>query len=160
MHLTLPPVTTVAAASSHPLVDVDLTIFIQLIVFLGVWFVSKKWIWGPYLDLRDRRSAGIEGARKEAETASSAADAELKRYEDLLGDARQRAQESRRDIQKDAIAAQKEITDKARVETGELLSQAQKDIANETAKARQTLLARADEISRDMASRLLGREVA
>ncbi len=151
---------TVAAGGAHPLVDFDLTLFIQLGVFLAVWVVAKRLVFVPYLQLRDRRIEGIDGARREAERASADADAEMARYDTLLGNARTRAQEARRDIHKQAAAQQKEITDRVRQEAAKTMAEAQTRISKESADARSALLTRADQIARDMAARLLGREVS
>jgi F-type H+-transporting ATPase subunit b len=151
---------TVAEGGGHPLVDFDLTMIIQLVVFLGVWLVAKRLVFAPYLKLRDRRSEGIDGARRDAERASADADAEMARYETLLENARGRAQEARREIHKQASADQKAITDKARQEAQKTLADAEQKLNRESTEARNALLARSDQIARDMATRLLGREVA
>jgi hypothetical protein len=49
-----------------PLIDIDHTVWIQLLLFVLVAFVSTRLLFRPYLKVRDARTAGIEGARDEA----------------------------------------------------------------------------------------------
>ena len=49
------------------MIDIDLTAVVQFVLFLVTLFISNKLLFQPYLVLRERRKAGIEGARNEAE---------------------------------------------------------------------------------------------
>ena len=149
-----------ASADSHPLIDLDMTVFVQLVIFLIASFVASRSLFRPYLRMRDDRAAGIEGAREEASAMSAQADAQLADYEQKLAGARSRAQEERRNLRAEAGAHEREVLDKTRVEAADALNKAQADIASQTEKARTELAPRADEIARAMASKLLGREVA
>ena len=73
--------TIVNLASGHPLIDIDATAIVQFALFLILMFVANKLMFQPYLALRERRKAGIEGARAEAERMTAQADAKLADYE-------------------------------------------------------------------------------
>ena len=47
-------------AAGHPLIDIDLTVFVQFGLFLLLFVVANKLLFQPYLALRERRKAGIE----------------------------------------------------------------------------------------------------
>ena len=49
----------------HPLIDIDHTVWIQLLLFFVVAFIASRLVFRPYLRMRDERTAGIEGARDE-----------------------------------------------------------------------------------------------
>jgi F-type H+-transporting ATPase subunit b len=151
---------TVAAGDSHPIIDFDFTVVVQLVLFLVMFAVANKFLFQPYLRLRERRQAGIEGARHEAERMSAEADTKLSDYEKQLASARARAHEEQRSIRADAAAHEREVTDKARSQAGAALEAAQAKVRGETDAARKELLPQADRLARSMASRLLGREVA
>ena len=55
---------TIAAGDSHPIIDFDYTVVVQLALFLILFFVANKLLSQPYLRLREKRQAGIEGARQ------------------------------------------------------------------------------------------------
>jgi F-type H+-transporting ATPase subunit b len=151
---------TVAAGDSHPIIDVDYTVVVQLVLFLVMFAVANKFLFQPYLRLRERRQAGIEGARHEAERMSAEADTKLADYEKQLASARARAHEEQRAIRADAAAHERDVTDRARSAASGALDAAQSKVRSETDAARKELLPQADKLARQMASRLLGREVA
>lgn len=153
-----PPI--VSLAGGHPLIDVDLTVLVQFVLFLILFFVANKLLFQPYLQLRERRKAGIEGARAEAERMTAQADAKLADYEKQLAVARDRANEEGRKVRSEAAAHEREVTDKARATAQQAIDEAQTKVRKETEEARAQLLPQADAIARTITSKLLGREVA
>lgn len=151
---------TVAAGDSHPIIDLDYTVVVQLVLFLVMFAVANKLLFQPYLRLRERRQAGIEGARREAERMSAEADTKLADYEKQLAAARARAHEEQRTIRADAAAHERDVTDKARAKAVTAIEAAQAKVRTETDAARKALLPQADALAGQMVSRLLGREVA
>lgn len=152
------PVSTLA--SGHPLIDIDLTVFVQFGLFLLLFFAANKLLFQPYLKLRERRKAGIEGARAEADRMTAQADAELAAYEKQLATARSRANEEGRKVRAEAAAHEKDVTDKARAEAQKAIDEATATMRTETEAARLQLLPQASTLAKQIASKLLGREVA
>ncbi len=150
----------VSLAGGHPLIDIDLTVVVQFVLFLVLFVIANKFLFQPYLQLRERRKAGIDGARAEAERMTAEADAKLADYEKSLAVARDRANEEGRKVRAEATAHEREVTDKARASTQTAIDQAQASMRTETAAARATLMPQAESIARALASKLLGREVA
>lgn len=150
----------VSLAAGHPLIDIDLTVFVQFGLFLILLLVSNKFMFQPYLALRERRKAGIDGARAEAERMTAQADARLADYEKQLAAARNRGHEEGRKLLAEAAANEKEVTDKARAESQKATDEATAKMRQETEAARLQLLPQANTLARQIASKLLGREVA
>jgi len=151
---------SVAIASGHPLIDIDLTAVVQFALFLLIYWIANKLLFQPYLALRERRKAGIEGARAEADRMTATADAKLAEYQKSLAVARERAGEEGRKVRLEAAAHEKDVTDKARTSTQKAIDEAQAKMRSETEAARGQLLPQADALARSIASKLLGREVA
>jgi F-type H+-transporting ATPase subunit b len=151
-------VTTLAAA--HPLIDIDGTVFVQFGLFLILWLVANKLLFQPYLQLRERRKAGIEGARAESERMTAQADAKLADYEKQLAAARSRANDEGRKVRAEAAAHEKDVTDMARAETQKSIDEATTKMRGEAEAARLQLLPQANTLAKQIASKLLGREVA
>jgi F-type H+-transporting ATPase subunit b len=147
-------------ASGHPLIDIDLTAVVQFVLFLVMAFIANKLMFQPYLALRERRKAGIDGAREEAERMTATADAKLAEYERELAVARERANEEGRKVRLEAAAHERETTDKARAAAQQAIDQAQTSMRQETEAARMQLMPQADAFAKTIASKLLGREVA
>ena len=150
----------VSLASGHPLIDIDLTAVVQFVLFLLVYVIANKLLFKPYLALRERRKAGIDGARAEAERMTATADAKLADYQKSLAVARERAGDEGRKVRLEAAAHEKDVTDKARVAAQKASDEAQTKMRSETEAARALLLPQADALARSIASKLLGREVA
>ena len=104
----------VSLAGGHPLIDIDLTVVVQFVLFLVLFVLANRFLFQPYLALRERRKAGIDGARAEAERMTAQADAKLADYEKQLAMARDRANESGRKIRLEAAAHEREVMDQAR----------------------------------------------
>ncbi len=148
------------ASGGQPLIDIDLTAVVQFGLFVIIYLVANKLLFQPYLQLRERRKAGIEGAREEAERMTAQADAKLADYQKQLAVARDRAGEEGRKVRAEASAHEKEVTDKARATAQKAIDDAQAKMRSETQAARAQLMPQADALAKAMASKLLGREVA
>ena len=150
----------VSLASGHPLIDIDWTVLVQFGLFLLLLVVSNKLLFQPYLALRERRKKGIDGARAEAEQMTASADAKLVDYEKQLSAARTRANEEGRKVRAEATAHEKDVTDQARSAAQKSIDDATTKMRQETDAARLQLLPQANQLARQIASKLLGREVS
>jgi len=146
--------------AAHPLIDLDGTVLVQFALFLILFVIANRLLFQPYLRLRERRKAGIEGARAEAERMSAQAEAKLVDYDKQLAAARNRANDEGRKVRADAAAHEKAVTDTARGEAQKALDEAAARVRAETEAARLQLLPQASALARQIASKLLGREVA
>lgn len=158
--MTQPILMTLASASEHPMIDIDSTAFLQFAIFVVMAFAANKFLFQPYLAMREERDAGMDGARKKAENLSAEADAKLTDYEEKLANARLRAQKERRKIRAEAATHQQSVTDEARKLTQDAMDSASKKVESEIKVARAELLPKADELATEMVSKLLGRKVA
>lgn len=150
----------VSLAAGHPLIDIDLTVFVQFALFLVVFVVGNKFLFQPYLKLRARRKLGIEGAKAEADRIAAQAEAKLADYETQVRQARGRANEDGRKIRAEAAAHEKSVTDASRAAAQKALEDATAKMRTEADAARLQLLPQANALARQIASRLLGREVS
>ncbi len=146
--------------AAHPLIDIDLTVVIQFALFLIMFVIGNVFLFQPYLKLRERRKQGIDGARAEAERMSAQADAELADYEKKLAQARSRANDEGRKVRAEAAEHEKSVTDASRAEATKTLEAAATKMRAETEAARLQLLPQANALAKQLASKLLGREVS
>jgi len=150
----------VSLAAAHPLIDIDGTVFVQFALYLVLALLANALLFQPYLKLRERRRAGIDGARDEAAQMTAQADAKLADYEKQLAQARNQANEEARKVRLAAAAHEREVTDKARADAQKAIEAAASKMRSETDAARAQLMPQAEVIARQMANKLLGREVA
>ena len=147
-------------AAAHPLIDIDWTVLVQFVLFLVLFAVANALLFQPYLRLRERRKLGIEGARAEAERMGAQAESKLADYQKQLAAARGRANEEGRKVRAEGISHEKEVTDRARAEAQKAIDEATTRMRTEAEAARLQLLPQASTLARQIASKLLGREVA
>src|SRR6476620_2901330 len=87
--------TAAAEEESAPLIDVDGTLFIQFGLFLIMLFILSRYLFRPYLAMKDERGKGREGARHEAHEMESRAGKMVSDYDAKLTRARQRGAEEK-----------------------------------------------------------------
>lgn len=147
-------------AGGHPLIDIDLTVVLQFVLFLVLFVIANRFLFQPYLKLRERRRAGIEGARAEADRMTAQADAKLADYEKQLAMARDRANEEGRKIRLEATTAEHKVLETVRKDAQKATDEAQAKMRKDTDEARAQLMPQAEALARAITSKLLGREVA
>jgi F-type H+-transporting ATPase subunit b len=151
-----------AAAEEHaaPLIDLDGTLFVQLALFLIMLFVLSRFLFRPYLQMREQRGKGIDGARHEAHEMEARASKMVADYDAKLTRAKQRGGDERNRLRAEAATRERQVLGAARDEAGRVLGDARKTIAQQSDAARATLSAEAGTLARQMATKILGREVA
>lgn len=148
-----------AIASGSPLIDIDGTMFLQFGLFLVMYVIANRMLFQPYLALRERRRAGIEGARAEADRMTAEADAKLADYEKQLSIARAKGNEEGRKLRTEATAHERDVTEKARAAAQKAIEEASAKMHTEVGDARAKLMPEASVLAQKIASKLLGREV-
>jgi F-type H+-transporting ATPase subunit b len=149
-----------AAAQDPPLIDLDYTVFVQLVLFIVTALFLTRFLFRPYLGVQKARQEGIEGSRDEARRLDEESRARLSIYETSLGTAKARANAERTKHRLEATEREREILDAARGKTQGTLEASRATLAREATATRAELAPRADEIAREMARKILGREIA
>jgi F-type H+-transporting ATPase subunit b len=149
-----------AEEAPPPLIDMDGTLFVQLGLFLLLWVVLWRFLFQPFLKVRDDRALGIEGSRKQAAEMEASAREAVKRYDEAFNRAKLRGAEERQKLRSEAAAHERQVLGAAREQAQRVLGAAREKIAADAGKARQQLDAQAGQIAKQVASRILGREVA
>ena len=134
-------------------------ILLQMIPFLaaviGLYFI----IFRPTLALLADRERNIDGFKKEASRLQDDAATKLAALEAQLQEARRKAADERARLRAEAQHAEQEILDAARQRADVLLGEARKKLAAEQEIARSGLRGAAQDLSRRIASSVLGRQV-
>jgi len=143
-----------------PLIDLDSTVFIQLVVFIITALILSRFLFKPFLEMRAARHQGIEGARDEAGRMDDQAKAQIVDYEARFTKAKAKANDERAKIRNEAAERERTITEAARKETETAIEGARQTLATEATSARAALAPRAQEIAGAIAQKILGREIA
>ena len=132
-----------AEEAPPPLIDLDGTVLVQLGFFLLLWIVLWKFLFQPFLKVRDDRAHGIEGSRKQAAEMEAQAREAVKRYDEAFNRAKLRGAEERQKLRTEAAAHERQVLGAAREESQRVLGAARSKIAADAAKAKLKLDAQA-----------------
>jgi F-type H+-transporting ATPase subunit b len=149
-----------AEEAPPPLIDLDGTVLVQLGFFLLLWIVLWRFLFRPFLKLRDDRSHSIEGSRKKAADMEAEARDAVKRYDEAFNRAKLKGAEERQKVRSEAASREREVLGAAREEAQRALGEARAKVTTDAAKAKQALDTQATVIAKQVAARILGRELA
>lgn len=141
-------------------VDLDASLFVQLGVFLVLLLVLKPTLFDPMMKLFEEREKRIEGTRHQATKEDERSAKALAKYEAIMGKARDAGSAERDALSQSGLKQEAELMSKVRGETAATLEQGRAAIGKESQAARQQLASDAKVLGREIASRVLGREVA
>jgi F-type H+-transporting ATPase subunit b len=148
-----------AAAPQAINVDVDATFVVQLVLFIGLTLILKPVLFDPMLKLFEEREKRIDGAKAQARKIDEKSATALAKYEGEMAKARAKANAERDAIRVEAQKKEQEILAQVRAATTKVLEDGKRAAQGEAARARASLKAEGGTISRELASRVLGREV-
>jgi F-type H+-transporting ATPase subunit b len=140
-------------------VDLDLTFVVQLVLFVGLMLVLKPVLFAPMLKLFEEREKRIEGAKLQARKIDEKSATALAKYETEMAKARAAASSEREKIRAHGLAQEREILGAARATTTKAVDDGKRIAHSEAERVRAALKTHAAELARDVASRVLGREV-
>src|SRR5882724_5083951 len=146
-------------AHEPQLIDVDGTIFVQLAVFLLLVALLYRFLWKPYLRVREVRVTRVEGYREEAARLQAEADARMARLEADLAEARRIGSGERTVARVEAQAREQTLMAEAQAAAQKMLANARAELEATVAGERAKLQQKAAELGRDAAKKILGREV-
>ena len=146
---------------NNPLVQVDPGLYIWTIVtFVVLLLLLAKFAWRPLLEALERRQEAIRKSLDEARQAKQ----ELGRLHEesarILAEARGEADAIISRTRADAARAGEELKQKARADAENIVKHAEREIQLETSRALQKVRQEAVDISIDIASKILQRNLS
>jgi len=141
-------------------VDLDASLLVQLALFLVLLVVLKPALFDPMMKLFEEREKRIEGTRLQASKEDERSAKALAKYEGILGKAREAGATERDALRATGLKRESELMTRVRAEIAATLDSGRAAVAQDTESARQALRRDAQILGREMASRVLGREVA
>ena len=140
--------------------DFDMTFLAQMVIFAIFVIVMKPLLFDPLMKLFEERERRTEGAKVLARRMDERAGELLQRYESELDAVRRTAAEEREKLRAEGQRLEAQILAEARTEVAKIVEEGKRSLQAEKQKVRTELLARSGQIARDIASRVLGREIA
>jgi F-type H+-transporting ATPase subunit b len=153
---------TAGAPEAHEpqLIDIDHTVFIQLGIFLVLFFVLSKFLWKPYLRVRTERVERVEGYREEAAKLEVDAQTRLARADAALAEARRVGSGERAVARAEAHAREQTLLAEANAAAQRKLADARARLSAVVDAERKKLAADSNQVATEAARKILGREVS
>jgi len=152
--------TGLAASSSGAVnIDFDLSFLGQMVVFATLLVVLKPLLFDPVLGLFEEREKRTDGAKASAREMQEKAGELLRKYEHELQKVHSVAGEERDKIRAETARLEAEQMAEARAVTAKLLDEGRERIQEEIHAIRFELGRDSERLAREIAGRVLGREV-
>jgi F-type H+-transporting ATPase subunit b len=140
-------------------VNLNATLFAQMVVFLILAWFTMKFVWPPLINALDERSKKIADGLAAAEKGKQELEAAHKRVGEELASARNEGQSRIADAEKRALTVAEEIKAQAQAEAARIIATAKADAEQQVVKAREALRAEVAALAVQGAEQILKREV-
>ena len=138
------------------LIDLDFSSVFVAALFLLLLFLLNGRFMQPMLDVFDKRHALTDGAKQAAREALAAAESRIEEYEARVGETRRAAVARQKALRDEGIAREKEMLDGVRQDIDGEVDAGLADLRKTADEARAGLRARADELGRLVARKVMG----
>ena len=145
--------------SGSPVLDLDASVFIYLGIFGLAFLMLRALIFRPVIDLMDAREEAIDGAREEAKALQKEAAAKLDAFEKEMSKVKAEAAVERDRLRAEGLRLERSLIERVRGDTEALVQKAEGEMADEAKKARAQIASATPTLAKQIAERLLGREV-
>lgn len=150
----------IAAVEGGVTVDLDLSLFVQLGFFLVLLLVLKPALFDPMMRLFEEREKRIEGTRHKATKVDEKSAKALAKAQAIVAKGRDAGAAERDALRAEGTKREAEMMNQVRAEAAATLERGRAQIGVEAKAARTQLATDVTSLGRDMASRVLGREVS
>jgi F0F1-type ATP synthase membrane subunit b/b' len=141
------------------MIDLNFTVIFQLAIILILMIALADFLFKPFIGVVQGRRDWVEGAERKARELQQRMEELMERYRDAIAAAQAQGANLREGIRKESLAREMEILRKASEEAGGFLEEMKKKIREETELARATLRLQAQNLSRQIAEKILGRAI-
>jgi len=138
-----------------PSIDLDVTLGVQMVLFILLWMFLRATVFKPYLEAFRERVVLTEEARAKAEASQERADDLLREYESKLTAARQEASDARSEIANEGKDKADEIIGEARTWSSEHIEDSRQKLDDELSDAREEIRPQAESLSDAIAQKVL-----
>jgi F-type H+-transporting ATPase subunit b len=139
--------------------DFDATLLVQVVLILVLWAVLKPVLFDPMLKLFEEREKRIEGAIKKARRIDEQSAEAKAEYDQVMNQARNAGTTEREKLRSEGVRKESALLAKIRGETQQTMEQARAETMREVDATRSALTPHAQELAKDLATRVLGRQI-
>lgn len=141
------------------MIELNFTLIIQLAIVLSLVGILSQVLFKPFLSILQERKDRVEGSEKKARELQLRTEELMERYREAMAAAQAQGATIREEIRKESLAAEMEILQKAMEKANHSIQQIKTKISEETMAARTGLKIQAQNLSREIAEKILGRSL-
>jgi F-type H+-transporting ATPase subunit b len=145
--------------SGGSIIDLDGTLFVQLAMFFVAFALLYGLVFKPMIAVLEAREQAIDGAKNEAKQLEQDVKDKQATFDAELRKVRGNAGEERERLRAEALELERKLLERVRVETTSLMNDAKAQLEVEARSARAELAAGRNDLAREIASKVIGREV-
>jgi len=139
------------------MLNIDATLFLQMINFLLIFFIGKKLIYDPMLSNIETRENKINELLSSAQKLRSEVEIQKSEYEKRLQQIKSEVIEYQNKVRKEAIDEANQKVAKVKEEIDRKISESKKQLEEEVKKAKSILEKEAKEISQEIVAKIIGK---
>ncbi|MCX7253380.1 MAG: hypothetical protein RLY27_2288 [Pseudomonadota bacterium] len=139
--------------------NLNATLFAQMVVFFILWWVVAKFVWPPLIKALDERAAKVAEGLAAAEKGKVDLDLATKRADQALAEAKSEGTQRIAEAEKRAQQSAEEIKQNAQAEAARIIAQAKSEAEQQVIRARDVLRNEVAVLAVKGAEQILRREV-
>lgn len=141
------------------MIELNFTLIFQLAIVLILMVALSGLVFKPFLGVLQARRDWVEGAEKKARELQQRTQELMEQHRDSMNAAQAQGASVREEIRKEGLAREAEILQKAQKEANRFMDEMKGKIQEESQAARVGLRVQAQNLSREIAAKMLGRNI-
>ncbi len=141
------------------MINLDWTLFVQMINFLVLLLILNHLLYKPILKILDERKTKINDAANTVRELERSSEEKLTLYHEQIQAAKIEALSQKEKIKAEGGEARSKLIDQVKEESDKIFLQARDGIEKEAALAREALRRQSEEMATAIAEKLLGRNL-
>ena len=142
------------------MISLDYSVFYQVVLFVVLWVVLARVLFRPYMNLLEERERQTTGAQHDSTDLEREGARLRAEYEEKIAQAQAVGYAAKEALVLDGRQQREKIITQARDESANMLETVRQEVESELQKERQLMTAEVSTLAHEMASKILGRDVA
>jgi len=142
------------------MISLDYSIAYQIVLFLVLWIILSKVLFGPYLNLLDERERRTTGAQHDSSDLEQEGARLRAQYEEKIAQAQAAGHAAREALWQEGRQQREKLLAQAREGAMSMLEGVRREVESQMQRERQLAAAEARTVAQEMVEKILGRHVA
>lgn len=142
------------------MISIDFSLVVQIALFLVLWSILRRVLFGPVGRLMAERERRTEGTHAEARSMMEEGKELQARYDAAIANARAEGEAVKSEIREEALKARNAVVSQGREAAARRIQEMREEVRRELEAARGVTAQDAETLARQMAEKVLGRKLA